>query len=64
MCRRGVVANMVEAGIKRGREGCVPTAVTLVHGQTEGEANRLKLIKRQIYGWASLDLLKQPVFAV
>jgi len=28
-------------------------------GQTEGQINRLKLLKRQMYGRASLDLLKR-----
>jgi transposase len=37
----------------------VRAAVTLdwSHGQTEGQINRLKTIKRQMYGRASLDLL-------
>jgi transposase len=29
------------------------------HGQVEGQINRLKLLKRQMYGRANLDLLKQ-----
>ncbi|MGI4795461.1 MAG: hypothetical protein ACRYG8_15580 [Janthinobacterium lividum] len=28
------------------------------NGQTEGQVNRLKLIKRQMYGRAKLDLLE------
>ena len=31
------------------------------NGQVEGQINRLKLIKRQAYGRAKLDLLKKPV---
>jgi transposase len=31
------------------------------NGQTEGQVNRLKLIKRQMYGRAKLDLLRQRV---
>ena len=39
----------------------VRAAVTLAwsNGQTEGQVNRLKTIKRQMYGRASLDLLSQ-----
>ena len=29
------------------------------NGQTEGQINRLKMLKRQMYGRASLDLLKR-----
>ena len=32
-------------------------------GQTEGQVNRLKLIKRQMYGRACFDLLRQRVLA-
>ena len=31
------------------------------NGQTEGQVNRLKLIKRQMYGRANFDLLRQRV---
>ena len=31
------------------------------NGQTEGQINRLKLIKRQMYGRAQLDLLRVRV---
>jgi transposase len=33
----------------------------LSNGQTEGQVNRLKLIKRKMQGRANLDLLKQRV---
>jgi transposase len=33
------------------------------NGQTEGQINRLKLIKRQMYGRANFDLLRQRVLA-
>lgn len=41
----------------------VQAAVTLPwsQGQTEGQINRLKLLKRQMYGRANLDLLRQRV---
>ncbi|MDE1918713.1 MAG: transposase, partial [Sphingomonadales bacterium] len=32
-------------------------------GQVEGNVNRLKLIKRQMYGRAKIDLLKARVMA-
>jgi transposase len=31
------------------------------HGVTEGQIHRLKLVKRQGYGWAGLALLRQRV---
>ncbi len=31
------------------------------NGQTEGQINRLKLLKRQMYGRANFDLLRQRV---
>ena len=31
------------------------------NGQTEGQVNKLKLIKRQMYGQANFDLLRQRV---
>jgi transposase len=33
------------------------------NGQTEGQVNRLKLIKRQMYGRASFELLRKRVLA-
>jgi transposase len=41
----------------------VQAALTLPwsQGQTEGQENRLKLLKRQMYGRANLDLLRQRV---
>ena len=39
----------------------VAAALTLPHsqGQVEGQVNRLKLLKRQSYGRAGLDLLRR-----
>jgi transposase len=31
------------------------------NGQTEGQVNKLKLLKRQMYGRANFDLLRQRV---
>ena len=47
------------SGIARDRNA-VPAAITepWSNGQTEGQINRLKLIKRQMYGRAKLDLLR------
>jgi transposase len=41
----------------------VTNALTLPwsNGQTEGQVNRLKLIKRQMYGRANFDLLRKRV---
>lgn len=41
----------------------VQAALTLPHsnGQTEGQINKLKLIKRAMYGRANFDLLRQRV---
>ena len=41
----------------------VRAALTLPwsNGQVEGQVNRLKLIKRQMYGRAKFDLLRQRV---
>jgi transposase len=46
-------------------EGAVRAACTEPHsnGQTEGQVNRLKLLKRQMYGRANFDLLRQRVLA-
>ena len=49
-------------GLKR-EQSAVEAALTLPYsnGQTEGQINRLKLIKRSMYGRANFDLLRQRV---
>lgn len=49
-------------GLKREQPG-VEAALTLPYsnGQTEGQINKLKLIKRQMYGRASFQMLRQRV---
>jgi transposase len=49
-------------GIKREQSG-VEAALTLPYsnGQTEGQINKLKLIKRQMYGRGSFEMLRQRV---
>jgi len=49
-------------GLKREQSG-VEAALTLPYsnGQTEGQINRLKLIKRQMYGRGSFEMLRQRV---
>ena len=49
-------------GLKREQSG-VEAALTLPYsnGQTEGQINRLKLIKRQMYGRASFQMLRKRV---
>lgn len=48
------------AGIQRDR-AAVDAALTCPwsNGQTEGQVNRLKALKRQMYGRATLDLLEK-----
>lgn len=50
------------AGIKRDK-AAFKAALTLTtsNGQVVGQGYRLKLIKRSMYGWAKLDLLRQRV---
>ena len=49
-------------GLKR-EHSAVEAALTLPYsnGQTEGQINKLKLIKRQMYGRASFPMLRQRV---
>ena len=51
-------------GIKQDLEA-VTNALSLPwsNGQVEGQVNRLKLIKRQMYGRANFDLLRRRVLA-
>jgi len=50
------------AGLKKDSDA-IRAALTTPwsNGQTEGQVNRLKLIKRQMYGHASFDLLRRRV---
>lgn len=50
------------AGLKKD-DNAIRAALTTPwsNGQTEGQVNRLKLIKRQMYGHASFDLLRRRV---
>ena len=47
----------------RGDSGAIDAALTTPwsNGQTEGQVNRLKLIKRQMFGHASFELLRRRV---
>ena len=51
------------AGKLRADQDAVQAGLTLRHsnGQTEGQVNRLKLVKRQGYGRAKVDLLRKRV---
>jgi transposase len=55
----GSLVSSFAAGIRKDQ---FAVAAALVHpwsnGQTEGQITRLKLIKRQMYGRAKLDLLQ------
>jgi transposase len=52
------------AGLRKD-EQAVRAALTLEwsNGQTEGQVNRLKLLKRQMYGRANFDLLRMRCLA-
>lgn len=60
-------ASTVPAEIQRFARGLLPEydaiaaalALPWSNGQTDGQINRLKLVKRQMYGHAKLDLLGQ-----
>jgi transposase len=58
--RRSIATGM------RQDEAAVPAALTYAwsNGQVEGEINKLKLLKRQRYGRAKLDLLKARLLEV
>lgn len=61
---RADVAELVAfaAGIRRDRAAIdAMLSVTWSNGQVEGNVNRLKLIKRSMYGRAGFDLLRQRV---
>jgi len=50
-------------GLGQDHEAVVAALSTGVsNGQTEGQANRLKMKKRQMYGRANFDLLRRRVF--
>lgn len=58
------VADVQGFAVGLGRERkAVEAALTLPYstGQTEGQINKLKLIKRSMYGRANFDLLRQRV---
>ena len=50
------------AGLKKDGDA-IRAALTMPwsNGQTEGQVNRLKLVKRQMYGHASFNLLRRPI---
>ncbi|MGH2536020.1 MAG: ISL3 family transposase [Candidatus Promineifilaceae bacterium] len=60
-CQESGVASLqtFAAGIKQDY-GAIRAALETIwsNGQTEGQVNRLKMVKRQMYGRASLDLLR------
>src|SRR3954452_20030233 len=59
----GVPAMETFAAGLEGDSGAISAALTppWSNGQTEGQVNRLKLIKRQMFGHASFDLLRRRV---
>jgi transposase len=62
--KKGKLANFA-AGIEADKEAVAAAIVEpWSSGQVEGKINRLKLIKREMYGRANLDLLKARIMAV
>jgi transposase len=61
--QHGVRAIETFAAGLEGNRGAISAALTTPwsNGQTEGQVNRLKLIKRQMFGHASFDLLRRRV---
>jgi transposase len=50
------------AGLKNDAAAiCAALTMPWSNGQTEGQVNRLKLIKRQMFGHASFELLRRRV---
>ena len=60
----GTFANAFAAGIETDH---APVRAAIIEpwssGQVEGQVTRLKLVKRQMYGRANLDLLKARLMA-
>jgi transposase len=48
-------------GLQHDAAVCAAFELPYSNGQTEGQVTRLKLLKRQMYGRAKLDLLRQRV---
>ena len=62
--RKSLDATSFAAGVDADKDA-IAAAITKPwsSGQVGGKVNRLKLIKRQIYGRANLDLLKARLMA-
>ena len=63
-CRQGRKLASFATGVEADKEA-IAAAITepWSSGQVEGKVNRLKLIKRQMYSHANLDLLKARLMA-
>jgi transposase len=54
----------IAAGLRRDRDAVLAAILfPWSNGQVEGQVNRLKLVKRMMYGRASLQLLRRRVLA-
>jgi transposase len=58
------MCSVVEAELGCSRLDVAVHGFLLINGQTEGQITRLKLIKRQMYGRAKLDLLQARLVGV
>ncbi len=54
----GLIASFASGIIKDKAAVCAATTEPWSNGQTEGQITKLKLVKRQMYGRAKLDLLQ------
>ena len=63
--REGTALDAFARGITRDRDAVLAALVEpWSTGPVEGQINRLKLLKRTMYGRASYDLLRRRVLAV
>ena len=57
------VDHVLPGGADRQASVCAGLSLSWSNGPTEGHINRLKCLKRQMYGRAKLDLLRQRLLA-
>ena len=62
--RQSLVASFVRGIVKDGAAVRAAIASPWSNGQTEGQITKLKLVKRQMYGRAKLDLLEARLLGV
>lgn len=55
---QGLVASFVRGVVKDEAAVCAAIVLPWSNGQTKGQVTKLKLVKRQMYGRAKIDLLQ------